>query len=645
MSNRNDFVVENGVLVKYTGSGGDVVIPNDIISIGFGAFSGRDDINSVIIPEGMTVISESAFSNCQNLKRVIIPEGVEKIDTLAFANCKSLQDLVLPESLRSIGGSAFAACSGLNSLVIPENVTRVAMLSFSYCNCDIYLPARNRDISNFNFSKCRVFIDMGEWKPEYTKALKAWNIASMIVDDVKTVPPLYRNAAILGFVQNADKYNAESAKQYDTYMKKNAAKLCPLAFDHPDVLNYLCEHELINPKDVDIFNSEAEKRADAELKALILDYQNKLGKDSVEKARAKKEKGKQEYEDAALERMMSHDLSKGISGITFAVTGKLKRWTSKDSLKEYLDQYGAALSSSITKKTDYLVTNDTDSGSEKNKKAKELGVAVISEEEFNEMIGSRFRDAEHIEIPTWMKEIQDTAFFECRSLREIIIPEGVKSIGFAAFSGCSSLKRIEIQDSVQNIKGQAFYGCNDLADSNGFIIVRNVLYQYCGSDQIATIPSYVTTIDSKAFSYNKNIVEVVIPDGAVKIAGGAFSGCQNLKKVIIPDSIVEIGWQAFADCISLAELSLPTNIKKIEFHVFSNCESLESVTIPCSAKEIDDSAFEGCTGLKDIYIPETVEKIGADRVFTGCRKLTIHTPEGSYAEQYAKAHKIKVVNE
>ena len=460
-----------------------------------------------------------------------------------------------------------------------------------------------------------------------------------------SVPPVHRNAAVMGFVQNAENYSADSIEKYEAYMKKNAAKLCPIAFDHPEVLHYLCDHELIKPKDIDVYHAEGEKRENTELKALMLDYQNKIGQAAVNKARAKKEKEKQDYEDAAAERLMVHDLTKGIAGITFAVTGKLKQWTSKDKLKEYLEQYGAILGFSITKKTDYLVTNDTESGSEKNKKAKELGVAVISEEEFNEMIGSRFRDAEHIEIPTWLKEIQAGAFFECSSLKEIVIPEGVEKIGFGAFYGCSNLKKITIPDSVQSIEGQAFYGCDALADANGFIIVGDVLYRYCGANQRVTIPSHVKIIDGKAFNFNKSIIEVIIQDEAKKIVGSAFFGCENLKKVVIPDSINEIGWSAFSGCSKLTEVSIPKGLTTIGVAVFSNCDSLESITIPNTITEIDDSAFDSCTNLREVFIPASVQKIGEDRVFTGCRKLVIHAPAGSYAEQYAKAHKIKVVTE
>ncbi len=64
------------------------------------------------------------------------------------------------------------------------------------------------------------------------------------------------------------------------------------------------------------------------------------------------------------------------------------------------------------------------------------------------------------------------------------------------------------------------------------------------------------------------------------------------------------------------------------------------VTIPAGVKEIGESAFEDCTGLTSVTIPESVTEIGYN-VFTNCRRLVIHAPAGSYAEQYAKKNSVK----
>lgn len=64
------------------------------------------------------------------------------------------------------------------------------------------------------------------------------------------------------------------------------------------------------------------------------------------------------------------------------------------------------------------------------------------------------------------------------------------------------------------------------------------------------------------------------------------------------------------------------------------------VTIPAGVTRIDIEAFKDCTDLTSVTIPESVTEIGYN-VFTNCRRLVIHAPAGSYAEQYAKKNSVK----
>ena len=71
-----------------------------------------------------------------------------------------------------------------------------------------------------------------------------------------------------------------------------------------------------------------------------------------------------------------------LKGKVFVITGSLSHFSNRTELKELIESRGGKVTGSVTGKTDYLINNDTTSGSSKNKKAKELGVAIISEEEF-----------------------------------------------------------------------------------------------------------------------------------------------------------------------------------------------------------------------------------------------------------------------
>ena len=73
VSEESDFVIEDGVLKKYLGSGGDVVIPEGVVRIGSGAFAGCSDLESIELPLGLKTIGNSAFLRCYKLESIKLP--------------------------------------------------------------------------------------------------------------------------------------------------------------------------------------------------------------------------------------------------------------------------------------------------------------------------------------------------------------------------------------------------------------------------------------------------------------------------------------------------------------------------------------------------------------------------------------------
>ena len=131
MSNASDFIIENGVLKKYKGPGGDVVVPEGVTSIGYGAFWGCSSLTSVTIPDSVTSIGDSAFTYCSRLTSVTIPDSVTSIGGSAFYGCSRLMSVTIPDGVTSIGGSAFYGCSRLTSVTIPDSVTSIGNNTFS----------------------------------------------------------------------------------------------------------------------------------------------------------------------------------------------------------------------------------------------------------------------------------------------------------------------------------------------------------------------------------------------------------------------------------------------------------------------------------------------------------------------------------
>ena len=76
-----------------------------------------------------------------------------------------------------------------------------------------------------------------------------------------------------------------------------------------------------------------------------------------------------------------------LDGVTFVITGDVHIFANRNEFKSYVEKNGGKVAGSVSSKTNYLVNNDTESMSAKNKKAKELGIEIISEDEFVNRFG------------------------------------------------------------------------------------------------------------------------------------------------------------------------------------------------------------------------------------------------------------------
>ena len=76
-----------------------------------------------------------------------------------------------------------------------------------------------------------------------------------------------------------------------------------------------------------------------------------------------------------------------LAGINFVITGSVEHFANRGEVKEEIEKRGGKVTGSVTSKTNYLINNDVNSTSSKNRKARELGIPIISEEEFMKMLG------------------------------------------------------------------------------------------------------------------------------------------------------------------------------------------------------------------------------------------------------------------
>ena len=74
-------------------------------------------------------------------------------------------------------------------------------------------------------------------------------------------------------------------------------------------------------------------------------------------------------------------------GLTFVVTGDVHHYKNRNELKAYIESQGGKVTGSVSKSTHYLINNDAESQSSKNKKAHELNIPIITEEQFIAQFG------------------------------------------------------------------------------------------------------------------------------------------------------------------------------------------------------------------------------------------------------------------
>lgn len=145
----------------------NLIIPNGVKNIGYGAFYGCVGLNSVNIPQSVTSIGTLAFGNCTNLTSINISIGVTSIGSHAFYECTGLTSITVPNSVTSIGTQAFYNCKNLTSITLSNSLKSIEEKTFYGCNTitSINIPNSVKGIKESAFHYCRnlnnVFIGDG----------------------------------------------------------------------------------------------------------------------------------------------------------------------------------------------------------------------------------------------------------------------------------------------------------------------------------------------------------------------------------------------------------------------------------------------------------------------------------------------------
>ncbi len=204
-----DFVIEDGVLVKYLGTSTDVHVPYGVKVIAEGAFAKiREDgvyigdytLENVFLPKTVEEIERSAFKYCSKLANIYIDENNARFSSLEgvvfskdYTELKVFpegraEEYIIPSSVTTIGDYAFERAN-IPSVIIPEGVTHIGRGAFENCDtiCTLHIPSSVVQIDELAF----VFANSLENIYVSENNAKYCDISGILCDKIGTTLVIY----------------------------------------------------------------------------------------------------------------------------------------------------------------------------------------------------------------------------------------------------------------------------------------------------------------------------------------------------------------------------------------------------------------------------------------------------------------------
>ena len=493
----SDFTIEDGVLTKYNGSGGDVVIPDGVTAIGAHAFISCSKLKSVKIPNSVTSIGYQAFCYCSGLQSVVIPNSVKSIDLYAFGDCVKLTSITVPSSVTKFEALAIDGCSGLANITVDSKNT-----NYSSSNGILYnknkttlvacaaakhgtftIPDSVTDIGEWAFNKCAgitsITIPNSVTKIGDNAFYKCTGITSMIIPSSVTsieYGSFSLCTALSGITVDANNISYSSVSGILYNKSKTRLIRCPAGKIGTVTI----------PKTVTSIDAEAFYKCEGLTSITIPSSITSIGRDVF----------------GCCSGLLSVTIPNSITNI-----GNSAFW------------YCTALTS-IT-----IPSSVTNIGSSAFSGCKSLAGIVVDS---NNMYYSSVNGI--------LYNKNQTKLIKCPEGKQgaVIMPNSVKSIDEWAFSDCVGLTSITLSNSITSIDNYVFDGCTGLS-------------------KIA-FPSSVTSVGHYACYYCTGLASIIIPSSVTNIGNYAFSLCKSLTSIILPDSVTNIGDCAFRDCYNLKDV-------------------------------------------------------------------------------------------
>ena len=577
----------------------DVVIPDEITSIGAFAFCGYNTLNSVVISDNVTEISKEAFASCPSLTNVIIGDGVKTIAERAFASCTSLTDVVIGNGVTTIAEGVFADCEALASVTLGTSIESIGENAFLECTAlnAVYIS----DIGNW----CNIsFFDYYSNPLYYAKRL-------------------YLNGEFL-----TDLVVPERITYISDYAFYDYTSLLSITFPNGVVdvgahTFYACECTVYTKYEYGKYKGDENNPhhtlyeiTDKTLTAYNVHCDTFVIADGV-------------FKDC--ENLTEIILPQNVTAIgneTFYNCSSLVNIDIPNDVAEIGDYafYNCASLSEI--RIPYCLYSV---GEKAFFGCASLGAVHISD--MYSWCGISFPDC--YSNPLYFAK---KLYINGEQVTEVIVPDGISSISSYAFYNCEDLTYVSIPYSVTAIGEDAFCNCS---------LITSVHTNDVGawsSISFGSLYANPLVYAGKLYLYGELVTDVVIPNGVTEIGDYAFYNCESLTAITIPETVTSIGVEAFsycskltyvsvsdigawcnvsfADCNAnpvyfaeklylngelLTDLVIPEGVTFISEYAFYCCSSITTVTIPESVTEIGDYAFLYCYGINNVYYLGTSE--------------------------------------
>ena len=208
-----------------------------------------------------------------------------------------------------------------------------------------------------------------------------------------------------------------------------------------------------------------------------------------------------------------------------------------------------------------------------------------------------------VEIADKVTSISSYAFSNCKNLKKITFPATLTAIGSLALEGCSSLTTV-----VWNVKKMADFSANNTPfyyysdSSHDNFDIRSQITSFTFGNEVENIPAYLC-------QGQKSLTSIVVPNSVATIGDYAFVGCTGVVSLIIPNSVTTIGSGVFMGCKNMETISFGAGLTSMGDYALDGCQSIYEMT--CYATKVptvSSNTFREVSTRADLYVPSVSVK-------------------------------------